>query len=271
MQQVVEYHITNGINCIFEIPTEAARQYLPACIEPVEANHGVSLIGITMFDFSESPVGPYQELVVSLYAVPRLGVMEQHPHAAVYPIVVASSSREARDHAIDLWHLPHFMEDIGIEFTPSADGRSMTGKVYCHKGEPVVQLTVSRMGAWAPMYQLYQSFQGDESGSYMGIMDMRGQLSEHEEGTGNVRLHDHRFFRHVDLSVMEPRPYREMWLKAGVESYHRLVHISAPVKGFYTFENSAHSPMFEEPEKMQYILKTDVLGGTNKLGNGVGR
>lgn len=85
MQQVVQYHISNGINCIFEIPTEAARQYLPAGIEPVEANHGVSLIGITMFDFSESPAGPYQELVVSLYAVPRLGIMDQHPHAAVTP------------------------------------------------------------------------------------------------------------------------------------------------------------------------------------------
>lgn len=224
MQQVVQYHISNGINSIFEIPTEAARQYLPPGLEPVEANHGVSLIGITLFDFSESPVGPYQELVVSLYTVPRLGVMEQHPHAAVYPIVVASSSRAARDHAIDLWRLPHFMEDIGIEFTPSADGRSMTGKAFCHKGEPIVQLTVSQTGAWAPMYQLYQSFQGNGSGSYMGIMDMQGQLSEHEEGTGTVQVFDHRFFRqHVDLSVIEPLPFREMWLKAGVESYHALV------------------------------------------------
>lgn len=41
--------------------------------------------------------------------------------------------------------------------------------------------------------------------------------------------------------------------------------ISAPVKGFYTFENSAHSPMFEEPEKVQQILLEDVLAGTNKL------
>lgn len=223
--QVVQYHISNGINCIFEIPTETARQYLPAGIEPVEANHGVSLMGITMFEFSESPVGPYQELVVSLYAVPRLGIMEQHPHAAVYPIVVASSSREARDHAIDLWHLPHFMEDISLEFSTTPDGRSITGKVCCHKGRPIVELSVSQTGKWNPMYQLYQSFQGDDSGSYMGIMDMRGQLSEHEEGTGTVQAYDHRFFEHVDLSAIDPQPFREMWLKAGVESYHALISI----------------------------------------------
>ena len=35
--------------------------------------------------------------------------------------------------------------------------------------------------------------------------------------------------------------------------------IKAPIKGFYTFENSAHSPGFEEPEKMCTILRIDVL------------
>ena len=41
--------------------------------------------------------------------------------------------------------------------------------------------------------------------------------------------------------------------------------LEAPVKGFYTFEGSAHSPMFEEPEKVQMILLEDVLTGTNNL------
>lgn len=41
--------------------------------------------------------------------------------------------------------------------------------------------------------------------------------------------------------------------------------LEAPVKGFYTFEQSAHSPMFEEPEKMQIILREDVLRGINDL------
>jgi pimeloyl-ACP methyl ester carboxylesterase len=41
--------------------------------------------------------------------------------------------------------------------------------------------------------------------------------------------------------------------------------IEAPVKGFYTFERSAHSPMFEEPAKMRAILREDVLHGTVHL------
>ncbi len=35
--------------------------------------------------------------------------------------------------------------------------------------------------------------------------------------------------------------------------------INAPVKKFYLFENSAHSPLFEEPEKMRAILEHEML------------
>jgi pimeloyl-ACP methyl ester carboxylesterase len=41
--------------------------------------------------------------------------------------------------------------------------------------------------------------------------------------------------------------------------------INSPVKGFYTFENSAHSPIFEEPAKSLKILREDVLTGANNL------
>ena len=41
--------------------------------------------------------------------------------------------------------------------------------------------------------------------------------------------------------------------------------LQAPIKGFYTFEQSAHSPLFEEPEKTQHILQKDVLTGVNSL------
>jgi pimeloyl-ACP methyl ester carboxylesterase len=47
------------------------------------------------------------------------------------------------------------------------------------------------------------------------------------------------------------------------KEYYEKIH--APVKGFYTFEQSAHSPIFEEPEKVQKILLEDVLAGGNRL------
>jgi pimeloyl-ACP methyl ester carboxylesterase len=41
--------------------------------------------------------------------------------------------------------------------------------------------------------------------------------------------------------------------------------LQAPRKGFYTFEHSAHSPLYEEPEKMQSIMRGDVLPGLFRL------
>lgn len=45
----------------------------------------------------------------------------------------------------------------------------------------------------------------------------------------------------------------------------------APVKGFYTFESSAHSPLFEEPAAMNRILREDVLAGKNQLADRTAR
>jgi pimeloyl-ACP methyl ester carboxylesterase len=47
------------------------------------------------------------------------------------------------------------------------------------------------------------------------------------------------------------------------KSYFERLH--APLKGFYTFKQSAHSPLFEEPEKMREIMLANVLTGTNAL------
>jgi pimeloyl-ACP methyl ester carboxylesterase len=41
--------------------------------------------------------------------------------------------------------------------------------------------------------------------------------------------------------------------------------LQTPLKGFYTFEQSANSPLFEEPEKMVHIMLEDVLAGKNNL------
>jgi pimeloyl-ACP methyl ester carboxylesterase len=44
-----------------------------------------------------------------------------------------------------------------------------------------------------------------------------------------------------------------------------LVSLSAPVKGFYTFDRSAHSPVYEQPNQARTILRDDVLTGNANL------
>jgi pimeloyl-ACP methyl ester carboxylesterase len=47
------------------------------------------------------------------------------------------------------------------------------------------------------------------------------------------------------------------------KSYFEL--LEAPVKGFYTFKQSAHTPFFEEPEKVREIMRADVLARSKGL------
>ena len=47
------------------------------------------------------------------------------------------------------------------------------------------------------------------------------------------------------------------------KEYYDLVE--ADIKGFYSFEDSAHSPLFEEPEKAKQILINDVMNKKTDL------
>jgi len=47
------------------------------------------------------------------------------------------------------------------------------------------------------------------------------------------------------------------------KEYFEALH--APVKGFYTFENSAHSPIFEEPERVRQVIEEDILNNRTNL------
>lgn len=84
-------------------------------------------------------------------------------------------------------------------------------------------------------------------------------------------LLDELFF--ADLTTKVPKLEIPTYFFSGKYDYtvnHDLskayfMSLDAPVKGFYTFEQSAHSPMFEEPEKFMQIMEQDVLTGTNAL------
>jgi pimeloyl-ACP methyl ester carboxylesterase len=77
----------------------------------------------------------------------------------------------------------------------------------------------------------------------------------------------------TDLSMEVPELKLPVYFFEGVYDYtcsfteakSYFEKLKAPLKGFYTFEQSAHSPLFEEPEKMKHILQEDVMTGGNNL------
>jgi pimeloyl-ACP methyl ester carboxylesterase len=77
----------------------------------------------------------------------------------------------------------------------------------------------------------------------------------------------------TDLSTLVPEVQVPVYFFHGIHDYTCCYAeaasyfdvLKAPIKGFYRFERSAHSPMFEEPGRMMRIIRTDVLPGRNGL------
>jgi hypothetical protein len=218
---LTRYRYRSAIGGFFEFPTENARRLLPRHLEPVEPHHGVSVFNMTAFDFSDSEVGAYGEVVMAVIVAPLIKPGEKHPHSAFYPYRVATTTQAARDHAIERWHLPHWMEDVEVRFEP-AQGQ-LTARVSAG-GEPVADLCITDH-SWKPVAHLYQAFMFDETGSYLARITMEGEQSEHEEEAGRIQLYPHPFNRELALSDIYERPFRELWMREGVQSFEPLAQL----------------------------------------------
>jgi len=174
-----------------------------------------------VFDFTESEVGAYGEAVMSVIVVPLVKRGERLPKSAFYPYLVATTTKAARDHAIERWHLPHWMEDVDIRFEPQ--GNRMTAKVAAD-GAPVAEITIGDY-SWSPVSHLYQSFMRDGDKSYLANITMEGEQSEHEEETGHVRLHEHPFHKDLAVSEVYDVPFREIWMREGSQTFQPLIQL----------------------------------------------
>jgi len=218
---LTRYGYSHAISGFFEFPTENARRILPRHLEPAELHHGSSIFSMTVFDFTESEVGSYGEVVMSVIIAPLVKPGEPLPKSAFYPYRFATTTRAAREHAIERWHLPHWMTDVEISFE-DGDG-SRTARVVAD-GEPVADLTITDH-SWNPVSHLYQSFMKDDDGAYLANITMEGEESEHEEESGRIELFDHPFNAELDVAEVYEEPFREIWMRNGIQTFQPLVQL----------------------------------------------
>jgi hypothetical protein len=219
----VAYRFTDVLSGYFEFPTDNARRLLPGHLEPIEVHHGASVFSLSVLDIVESPVGPYRAVAASVLVVPIIkgGGDEVVPTSAFYPFLFGTTTAAAREAGIGFLHLPHWMEDVTIEIVKA--GKTAAAHVSA-QGEKVADLTIAEY-SWDPVSQLYQCFMKDGSGAYMTKVHATGTLSDHQEETGSLTLHDHPFNTGLAIADVYDVPMRETWLKDGVQSFEPLVQL----------------------------------------------
>jgi hypothetical protein len=200
------------------MPTDSASKLLPSHLRPLERQHGSGIFAVTAFDFADSMVGPYQEIVMAVIVPPLAKSETQYPKAAFYPFLLGTSTQASREHAIERWHLPHYMKNIGVKFEESGERMD----VHVHEGgAPILDFTVT-VHKWNEVDQLYQSFMIDEDQSFKVDIHMRGRFSVHEDEKGSLKLHDHPMCERLDRDEVDSIPFRELWMRDGAQVFEEL-------------------------------------------------
>lgn len=218
----VEYHFRHAIGGFFEFPTANAQKILPPFLQPIEPHHGQSVLSMMAFDFSDSMVGEYGELIMSVLVAPRLETTRGLPRSAFYPFLLGTTTKASREHAIERWHLPHFMDDIDLSFTPSAKHIDIAAG---YKGAPIIDMRITDYD-WQKVEHRYQAFTTDANGAYMATIVMNAQFSENEEERGTIDIHKHEFTSAIDLKNVNTTPFRELWMRDGLQTFHPLDQIA---------------------------------------------
>jgi hypothetical protein len=212
------YVFTSGVSAFFEMPTSDAKRILPAHLQPVEVRHERSILSVTAFHFSDSVVGPYAELMFSVVVPPVSGRWGQHPKAGFYPFMAATSSEESRRHRSEAFRIPHIAEDIDARFVETAGALQVS--IWSRSG-PVVDLTVTQH-KWETTTHLLHTFMMDGKQRYKANLQISGRYTVHENERGRMTLHRHPMTTALTLEEISPYPFREHWLKEGVELFHPL-------------------------------------------------
>lgn len=215
---LTKYGFKSCVGAFFEMSTADARTILPAHLEPLEKQHTRSVLAVLAFQFTESEVGPYDELVMAVITPPRVEPDRPLPKAAFFPFIVATSTGAAREHAIERWHLPHFMKDLDFAFT-AADGAMRVA--VSDEGAPVLELAVTEHD-FREMVNPYHCFTVEADDRFKVNIYMHGPHSEHEEEEGELVLHDHPMLSALTLDEVSTYPFREEWYQAGVQTFEEL-------------------------------------------------
>jgi hypothetical protein len=197
------------------MPTSDARRILPAHLEPVEVTHQRSILAVSAFHFTESCVGPYVELTFAVVVPPVPGrwLQRQHPKAGFYPFLAATSSEESRRHRSAEYRIPHIAEDIDARFVESQGALHVS--VWSRSG-PIVDLTVTQH-KWESTTHLLHTFMMDGTRRLKANLQISGRYTVHENERGRMTLHHHPMTAALTLDEVATCPFREHWLKDGVE------------------------------------------------------
>ena len=218
---MTRYHFSSAIGAFFQMATPDAREILPQHLQPLEVQHGRSILAVNAFRFTESMVGAYDEVVLSVIVPPMIEQGRPFPSAAFFPFAIGVSTRAAREPGIARWHLPHYKKDLDVQLIESED------ELIVHvrdDGRSVLDLSVTNFHP-EPDRLLFHCFMMEGERRFKVNLFVEGAHSEHEEAAGSLVLHNHPMTEQLTLGEVEGYPFREQWFHGGTQTFEEVERI----------------------------------------------
>ncbi len=214
------YKFKYALTAFFEIDSDIAQKLLPAKLHPLERRPGCAILVVSAFDFTESEVGSYGEVVLSIATSPYSIPPDPLPHIGLFPFQLATTTKESQQHGAERWKLPAYTKQLNMIFTEDDSSRSVS----IQDGQnTVLRLCVSKTGVnqTKQVNRIYQCF------SYSDILhrvniEICGKLNEHEEEAGSLEFIDHPFCEQIQL-LEDDIPFREQSMGLGQQNFAALV------------------------------------------------
>ena len=221
VMELTRYGFSDAVSAFFEMPTADARKLVPPHLQPLELQHTRSILSVTAFVFTESVVGEYNEIVLSVIVPPRVEPGQPLPKAAFFPFMVGTTTDASREHAIERWRLPHYMKPLDIRLSPDGDRMEVS---VSEEDRPVLEMIVTSH-AFEPVRHLYNSFMVDGDERYKVNIYMEGLHAEHEEERGTLLLHAHVMTVGLTLDDVAQYAFREQWMRGGLQTFEEMERI----------------------------------------------
>lgn len=218
---LTRYQFSTAIGAFFEMATPDARRILPGHLQPLEVQHCRSILAVNAFRFTESVVGAYDEVVLSVIVPPMVEQGRPFASAGFYPFAIGVTTAAAREHGMERWHLPHYMNDVEVQLIESDDELIVQVR---DEGCPVLDLSVTSFPP-EPDRLLFHCFMMKGEQRFKVNLFMEGSHSEHEEEAGSLVLHEHAMTQRLTLDEVEDYPFREQWFHGGVQTFEEVERI----------------------------------------------
>lgn len=221
---VIEWHIEKHIMFSWEIDVEALDPFVPKELTPVEIRPGIGLFSVAALlylpgqFYEKSP--PFLELVSVAHVQPDLSVKMPMSRFAMHAISVYSDSPDFIKQEGEKLFTPTKLDpSLRASFSLACDGVDVSDE-----DGPIVSLRSTHP---SPVYapdEFWGQHYNDTHGLHFGIWEWDGWKFEHQAKGDAGKLHDHPFFKGMDLKRIRGC-YRQMIPKPGEKAVERFYRV----------------------------------------------